>query len=275
MTTGEDDELTSAYADTPDEAETAYFVRPDFRRCASPMCGGVWIARVNRTKTTCVDGSRAEECYVAELDVSELGLSEMQDDALRTAIGARSAIVAGTLDTSSTYGALRATAAWRGIGDETAEGVFVHVRDSGMRCLTTPCPSLIETRVNSSVSANIAHLDFAPSGATDEQIAAAMATVTPDDGIIVAGDRVGRGNNKGRTVTRFFVPLRSEPAPPACYVGGCSLQVCSDRPDIVTTCDWREEYACYRDATCEAQADGTCGWTMTAELAVCLDQAGQ
>lgn len=58
-----------------------------------------------------------------------------------------------------------------------------------------------------------------------------------------------------------------------CYVGGCSSQVCSDDPDVITTCEWREEYACYRNATCERQADGECGWTQTDSLMECLASA--
>lgn len=64
-----------------------------------------------------------------------------------------------------------------------------------------------------------------------------------------------------------------EPVLGACYVGGCSSQVCSDRPDVMTTCEWREEYACYRTAKCERQATGQCGWTQTEELLACVDGA--
>lgn len=60
------------------------------------------------------------------------------------------------------------------------------------------------------------------------------------------------------------------PAPGKCYVGGCSMQICSDRPDMVSTCEYREEYACYRTAVCERQQSGECGWTPTAELTACL-----
>jgi hypothetical protein len=59
----------------------------------------------------------------------------------------------------------------------------------------------------------------------------------------------------------------------ACRVGGCSGQLCvgPGEPDI-TTCEWRDEYACYRTATCEVQAaSGRCGWTPTPELLACLD----
>ncbi len=59
----------------------------------------------------------------------------------------------------------------------------------------------------------------------------------------------------------------------ACYVGGCSSQVCSDRNDIASTCEWKEEYACYKTATCERQSNGTCGWTPSAGLTMCLEKA--
>jgi hypothetical protein len=57
----------------------------------------------------------------------------------------------------------------------------------------------------------------------------------------------------------------------ACEPTGCSGQLCAPAgSDIVTTCEWRPEYACYREATCELQADGSCGFSATAELAACL-----
>lgn len=55
-----------------------------------------------------------------------------------------------------------------------------------------------------------------------------------------------------------------------CYISGCSGQVCSDRSDVFSTCEWIEDYACYRDATCERQRDGACGWTATPDLTACL-----
>jgi len=64
-------------------------------------------------------------------------------------------------------------------------------------------------------------------------------------------------------------PIVSNPSG-KCYVGGCSAQVCSDRPDMASTCEYREVYACYKTATCERQATGECGWTNTPELAACL-----
>ncbi len=57
-----------------------------------------------------------------------------------------------------------------------------------------------------------------------------------------------------------------------CHPTGCSGQICADR-DLNTTCEWRAEYACYKDAVCEQQADGQCGWTQTAGLKACIANA--
>lgn len=58
-----------------------------------------------------------------------------------------------------------------------------------------------------------------------------------------------------------------------CAVAGCSQQLCvsaEEAPTIVTTCEFRNEYMCYREASCEPQQDGKCGWTQTSELQRCL-----
>ena len=70
-------------------------------------------------------------------------------------------------------------------------------------------------------------------------------------------------------VIKQGVPTADDPAG-ACYKGGCSSQLCSDQPDMVSTCEYREEYACYQSAVCERQASGQCGWTETSDLRACL-----
>jgi len=59
-----------------------------------------------------------------------------------------------------------------------------------------------------------------------------------------------------------------------CFVGGCSRQICSGRNDIISTCEYREEYICYKTAICEKQSNGQCGWTKTNELLKCLESKG-
>jgi hypothetical protein len=62
-----------------------------------------------------------------------------------------------------------------------------------------------------------------------------------------------------------------------CRTGGCSGQLClgPDDEDVITTCEFRPEYACYRGAVCETQGSGECGWTQTVELSACLEQTKQ
>ena len=58
-----------------------------------------------------------------------------------------------------------------------------------------------------------------------------------------------------------------------CAVAGCSGQLCVpaiEAGNIMTTCEHRAEYACYKEASCESQASGECGWTQTAELKQCF-----
>ncbi|NLE49004.1 MAG: hypothetical protein GX614_11440 [Sandaracinaceae bacterium] len=60
-----------------------------------------------------------------------------------------------------------------------------------------------------------------------------------------------------------------------CAPAGCSGQICAEAgAEIMTTCEFRPEYACYQKATCERQPSGACGWTETDELRECLREAG-
>jgi hypothetical protein len=56
-----------------------------------------------------------------------------------------------------------------------------------------------------------------------------------------------------------------------CVTSGCSGTLCVEPgKELATTCEMKPEYACYRDAACERQADGACGWTQSAALTTCL-----
>jgi hypothetical protein len=54
-----------------------------------------------------------------------------------------------------------------------------------------------------------------------------------------------------------------------CVITGCSGQLCAEQ-EAISTCEWQPKYACYREAVCERQQDGLCGWTQTPTLATCL-----
>ncbi len=78
---------------------------------------------------------------------------------------------------------------------------------------------------------------------------------------------------------RVFVEDAPPPLPDGgmasngCAIAGCSGQLCvsaGEAASIMTTCEYRAEYACYKGASCEPQADGRCGWTQTPILTQCL-----
>lgn len=62
-----------------------------------------------------------------------------------------------------------------------------------------------------------------------------------------------------------------------CEVSGCSSQLCIGPVEAAlgmggSTCEWKEEYICYRGARCERQQNGQCGWTETPELITCREE---
>ncbi len=81
---------------------------------------------------------------------------------------------------------------------------------------------------------------------------------------ILKGDYVFKINVKS-----IDAPVVTNPSG-QCYVGGCSGQICSDQPNMASTCEYREEYGCYKKAVCERQKTGQCGWTPSTELNICL-----
>lgn len=280
------DDAADSKADggSPGGTYTYFEIWRDQRKCASPTCGGFFLWRLNRSTTVCHDGSSDFTCYTPELDFSEANLPEDLQATLLEAAGRDSvsdgavAIVRGRFgakDYGGTFGDMGrfiVTEAWVSANDAVSDGVFVKALDNGVRCITTPCPSIVEKALNESRTANIAGIDWSAGDFTDEQVASFSTDLTTPHGVLVAGSRYTWSEHsttgKGRTATAVYRQLTS----PQCYVGGCSSQICSDQEGLVSTCEWKDEYACYQNATCERQPDGHCGWTPTDELNACLAQ---
>lgn len=88
-----------------------------------------------------------------------------------------------------------------------------------------------------------------------------------------SGVELGQGIAVGESNPSMPTPIVTG----GCMVGGCSSQLCVDIKDedgAVTTCEYREEYACYQTASCERQTSGQCGWTESKELNSCLLNKG-
>jgi hypothetical protein len=260
-------------------APDAYFeVQPDFRKCLFPLCGGVFVKRVNQVSTRCADGKKADRCYVPTVSWKGLGLGAAEIDAAQGALYAGKLLVKGRIvswnyESFGNLGQFVASEAWVAETDGEADGPFVRLTDSGARCITTPCPSIREDKLNCSGTVNIAGVDFGPSGATDAQVEQAFLDMLSPSGVIATGFRTSvtgvAGKGKARAVTKFWRRVEAAKTAP-CFVGGCSAQLCSDQDGAISTCEYLPEYACYQGATCERQVDGACGWTQTDALLECL-----
>lgn len=88
----------------------------------------------------------------------------------------------------------------------------------------------------------------------------------------------------GAAVTGFAfyyynVPAKITPVPSkipgVCVITGCSGELCLSQTDAarkgVTTCQFKDSYACYDYAICEMQDDGVCGWTETPLYKSCMN----
>ena len=73
--------------------------------------------------------------------------------------------------------------------------------------------------------------------------------------------------------TATIVVTKTQVTLTPCYAGGCSGQICSDQAGAVSTCEYKEEYACYKTAICQRQPSGQCGWTQTPEFTKCLQDS--
>jgi hypothetical protein len=247
-----------------------YLLRRDLRRCAFPLCGGYFVRRVNHSLTRCVNGKLMDECYVAEIKWNGNPEVEVQGALLRGQVVRRASTGFKIL------GELRVTESWQAADDKTPAGAFYRVNDRGVRCITHPCLTHREVRLNSTAQRNIAGVDLSGADAQEAKVSEALARMTQPDGVVVAGSHVQVTGPAGRSVTlkatHFYLRAGKEAGSKtkkSCIKTGCSGQVCSDT-EVITTCEWRPEYACYKRARCERQADGKCGFTRTAELTACL-----
>jgi hypothetical protein len=252
-------------------AYTFYTAARDQRRCASPMCGGFNMARLNRATTICHTGSTSTSCYTPEFDYSQSGLSELQVSEVGNAIF-RGRFAAKTYPGRGNMGKFIVSEVWAAQSDATAQGVFVRIKDSNARCIAAPCANKLERKLNSNQQAQIAAIGWDEAGMSVENLQASIEASFRGD-VIVAGSRftVEEGGRRAKARTATAVYRKVLPgADSACFVGGCSSQVCSDQEGLISTCEFRPEYACYQTATCERQTNGSCGWTDTAALQACL-----
>lgn len=86
---------TPAMALPPNVQPAVVALEQDYRRCMYPMCGGYWTSAVNGRPSVCADGTVQDRCYVAEVDLSAMGLSADEETDLIAAIRGGGALLWG------------------------------------------------------------------------------------------------------------------------------------------------------------------------------------
>ncbi len=122
-------------------------LRRDARKCAAPMCGGYFVADVNR--------ATVNEQYVSALDFTTAGVRfDARTVQAVLSAGDGEVVLRGKLGAKeSTFHTRQFVVfdAWRGLpGVTVAAGDLFHaVEPMDVRCFTAPCPTATLTRLNS------------------------------------------------------------------------------------------------------------------------------
>jgi hypothetical protein len=210
--------LTRDYqpSDTTSDGDDESYLRleRDVRRCAAPLCGGFFVQRVNRLTTLCADGSRAESCYVAELDFAALDLSAEQIAVIEGEPA--SVIVRGDVTSFATdvgeLGRLNVSEVWQGHAGVEPRGAFVRARNAGIVCITSPCLSFSAELLNSRLPA-VAVAEVDVSGVTTDP-SDALEQLNATNGLLVAARPVLVSGPGGRALgldaSEYYLPVTAE-----------------------------------------------------------------
>lgn len=200
------------------DAFTYFRQRPDVGACTADHCS-FFVSRANRSFTNCLRGQGSyDECEV-DIDLTGTGMPASVQASYRERLwNEEKILLRGELSENAdhTKTVLVVTELWipqSGGAWWPSEGTYVRLKDNGLRCITAPCPSIGEQRINSSRGANIHTFDLLPTGADDEAVGRAEEAIYSGDGVIVVGERYTTSNEaKGRRAEELYlkapVPLQ-------------------------------------------------------------------
>jgi len=257
-----DEEVSASSDELVTGANSGYFqvLRRDTRRCASPMCGGFFVKRVNEAKTTCADGSRQAECYVSSIQLTGMDLSAREESDFRTDVESGTALLkARTYKTTSrgrTFGVLKANEGWRALSGATvaATGSFYRAADNGIRCITAPCPSTTAYGLNGAASYNVIDVLFAPTLAPAQTLDRARHAISSAEGLLVSGSVALPKCRPDTNCGPLLVPTELY-----ARVIRTEGKACGGRSAARTTCNEGQACQFSEGAICgRADASGTC-----------------
>lgn len=189
-----------------------YTARPDYRRCAAPLCGGYFVKSVNKKLTQCADGRLQLECYVAEIN-----LGDNPVDATHSFANATPLLLLGTqgkktFDHYGELGVFNAKEAYRSATQVTATEKFYGLENNGILCITTPCFSYDASLLNSEKKLQLSEINLAMSGASAEDIALGYAVLANGKPLYAAGKNQSYRGFSGKGLRfdaqQFYLPIK-------------------------------------------------------------------
>ncbi len=204
---------------------TTYSVKPDYRKCAFPACGGWYLTPVNQYSLQLENDDEAYQnslllpntIYVSSINYRALGLTPLQikelEISLRNGQGLLAGTISGPVISPTVTKILIAQSAWTSPTKNEPVGTYLKVTSSGIVCITTPCPYFKAQLINSTFSTNFHELTFEKAELDREQEARAWQAVS-SSGLVLTGVRyvsqgqVGTGTGISATKVFFAFPAK-------------------------------------------------------------------
>ena len=205
---------------------TTYTVKPDYRKCAFPVCGGWYLTPVNQYSLQLESDEEAYQnslllpntTYVSSINYKALGLTAAQIQELESILRSGQGLLAGNVVSLASSANLAtktlvAQAAWTSPTKTGPVGPYLKVSSSGIVCITTPCPYFNAQLINSTYSTNFHELTFEKAELDREQEARAWQAVS-SGGLVLTGvkfisqGQVGTGTGISATKVFFTFPAK-------------------------------------------------------------------
>ena len=202
--------LRANISDKPANKLKFYTARPDFRECIHPICGGYFVKEVNKKLTTCTDGSKLHECYVADIKSEMPILTGAGFDNL-TPILVSGYMTSEDYPGFGPFGVLTANEIHYSVTDKTAKKRFWGTINNGIVCITSPCFSYGQNLLNKKKEKVISTIDFSRSGADEKLIQEAYNRLAEGETLYASGRHKKyegfAGTGVRFVVEQFYLPL--------------------------------------------------------------------
>lgn len=231
--------LVAEATDVPDtgfDPHGFYEARQDFRKCMSPMCGGLYLIKANRAFMRCPDGNLARECYVGTIDWQDVGGNVFS--------GNETLVLQGVLKRGGddTFGTFTVSNAYRPISDSKPRGKFVGIEGNGIMCITSPCFSFDQYVLNGKKQTTLSGVNLEYAGGDKSEMEKAFNLMAEGEVLVAAGfnRRTDDFAGPGREfyATQFYLPVNPRQVEILCPAGytltdmGCATRHGCFYPDL-------------------------------------------